>query len=215
MDDEQLKELAIAALEASPGSKARRVALTQLVAGIANSGRIAYPKAPGLSPERYRDCRAEALQNLFLFICQNIDRYDPERAPVMRWVNVLLERRFFRESARMPKRPTFQFFQEVWEEDSILRSDTDRLSANPVPFLSDLVRRCLEEDIDRVFSQKHIRNYPEATFRYIALRRLNGYQWQEISDELGIKKSTLSDFYQRCLHQLAPQIRDCVQNLEY
>ncbi len=85
MDDEQLRQWAIAAQDNPPRSKARRVALTRLVEGIFKSGRIAYPKAPGIAPGRYRDYRAEALQNLFVFICQNIDRYDRDRRTVMAW----------------------------------------------------------------------------------------------------------------------------------
>ncbi|MGC9504292.1 hypothetical protein [Baaleninema sp.] len=215
MDDEQLRKLAIAAQDNPPDSKARRIILTQLVEGIIKSGRIAYPKAPGMSPGRYRDYRAEALQNLFVFVCQNIDRYDRNRGSVMSWVNVLLERRFFREVARVKTDPIEDNVPKSNTDDLMSVTDPEEIAQESVPLLSDCVRRCLEEDLDGQFSQKSIRRYPHATFQNIALRRLDGYQWQEISEELGVKVSTLGDFYQRCLKTFGEQIKACVQNLEY
>ncbi|PPT08298.1 hypothetical protein CKA32_003829 [Geitlerinema sp. FC II] len=215
MDDEQLRQWAIAAQDNPPRSKARRVALTRLVEGIFKSGRIAYPKAPGIAPGRYRDYRAEALQNLFVFICQNIDRYDRDRGTVMAWVNVLLERRFFREVARTKYETTEEGFPKSTNGDLMSICDPEEIPYESVPLLSDCVRQCIEEDLDGLFGQKYIRKYPRATFQYIALRRLDGYQWQEISEELGIKVSTLGDFYQRCLKSFSSHIKAYIRNLEY
>jgi hypothetical protein len=95
--DETLKQLAIAAQGYSPGSPERQFALTQLVNGILRSSRLCHPQR-GQFLSLYQDIYNEVIQKLFLYICENIDRYDPERGTVMAWVNVLLERRFFKDA---------------------------------------------------------------------------------------------------------------------
>jgi hypothetical protein len=78
------------------------------------------------------------------------------------------------------------------------------------PFLSETVRQYIEDDPARRF-QKHIREHPRATFQAIALARLDGKTWQEMSKSFGIGIPTLNNFFQRCLRELAPQIRKYVQ----
>ena len=77
--------------------------------GIFHSGRLCYPRR-GQFRHIYDEIRNEAIQNLFFFICNNIDRYQPERAPVMRWANYLLACRFFEEAIGIvlgdPRLPT-------------------------------------------------------------------------------------------------------------
>lgn len=215
MDDEYLTRLAIEAQQHPSNSKARRLALTQLTNGLLNSGRLVYPRAPGLSPEKYRDYRAEALQNLFYYICQEIDRYDSDRAPVLRWVNVLLDRRFFREVSQGETQRSQNFFPQPFDDNQLTLRETQRLLDEDQPFLSERVRRCLEDDLDGCFRARHLKDRPTVTFQRLALRRLDGYQWREISEETGIKTSTLSDFYRRCLQSFAPIVANAIRNLEY
>jgi DNA-directed RNA polymerase specialized sigma24 family protein len=59
--------------------------------------------------------------------------------------------------------------------------------------------------------QKHIKNHPEATFQAIALARLHGKRWQDLSESFGVDVPTLSNFFQRRLRELAPKIRDYIQ----
>lgn len=85
--DEQLKELAKEAQRHPHGTKERRIALTQLVNAIWQSGRLCHPNS-GQFQSVYEDIYDEAVQNLFFYICQNdnIRRYDLERGSVMAWV---------------------------------------------------------------------------------------------------------------------------------
>jgi len=76
--------------------------------------------------------------------------------------------------------------------------------------LLDKVRQYIADD-PKGYCQKHIREHPEATFQEIALRRLVGESWQQISAELGIGIPTLSNFFQRRLKALAPEIRRYIE----
>ncbi len=60
--------------------------------------------------------------------------------------------------------------------------------------------------------QKHIRGHPEATFQVIALYRLDGKTWEEISEALNVGVPALSNFYQRYLKKIAPEIKKYFQD---
>lgn len=78
------------------------------------------------------------------------------------------------------------------------------------PFLSEAVRHYIEGDPAGLL-QKHIKGHPQATLQAIALARLDGKTWKELSDFFGIGISALNNFFQRCLRELAPEIRKYVQ----
>lgn len=92
--DAQLKELALLAQRHPHATKERRIALTQLINAIWQSGRLCRPYS-GQFQLPYEDIYDEAVQNLFFYICQedNINKYDSERGEVMAWVNMLLTKR--------------------------------------------------------------------------------------------------------------------------
>jgi hypothetical protein len=78
------------------------------------------------------------------------------------------------------------------------------------PFLSETVRQYIEDDPAKLF-QKSIREHSQATFQVIALARIDGKTWKQMSESLGIGIPTLNNFFQRCLRELAPEIRKYVQ----
>lgn len=213
MDDEQLNQLALDAQQNPPGSQARQVALTRLINGMIRSGRLIYPQGYGLSPDRYQDYRAEALQSLFYYICRSIDEYDIKLASVMRWANMLLERRFFRDVSDRRMRNKKPVVIEPFEERLVSTSQWAMILGNDKPFLSELVRECLEEDVDGLFQECCLPKYPRVNFQKLVLRRLDGYQWQEISEEFSVHTSTLSSFYQISLRRLAPYIETSIRKL--
>lgn len=98
-------------------------------------------------------------------------------------------------------------FQELAGETKTLE---DIAQPEEKPFLSETVRQYLEEDPGRLF-QKHIRENPQATFQAIALARLDGKTWKEMSEAWGIGIPALNNFFQRRLKELAPEIRKYVQ----
>lgn len=210
--DEQLKQLAVEAQQSSPKTPQRQRALAQLVNTICRSNRLVRPYK-GQFQGFYEDIYAEAQQRLFLYMCEQISRYNPEYE-VLQWANFLMKRRFFVEASRdvMPSAP------KGIDRSKIKRITLDVLDKQgPVDLrsqstisLSEAVIQCIREDRDDLFKSAHIRKKPEASFQYIALQFLSGYSWKEISAELDVKVVTLSSFYQRCLTKFAPILKEYV-----
>jgi hypothetical protein len=200
--DEQLKALAITAQRHPPRSRERRRAISQLIQQISNARRLCRPRQ-GQFIESYEEIYGVAVQNLMLHVCQRIDTYKPESGPVMRWVNFLLERRFFNEAvAEVLGRKTTPPKLCLYEETQ------SSITPESSPCLSELVKQVIEEDVGGVFATKSVRGHAEANFRVLFKRRIVEKQsWEQIATELGIKVPTLSDFYQRCLRQFAPEIK--------
>lgn len=204
--DNQLKQLAIEAQNAPPKSIERQRSLTRLLSLMYRSKQLVRPYQ-GQFQGFYNDIYVEAQQRLFLYMCENIDRYDPQRE-VLQWANFLMQKRFFVEASRdvMPSTPRGIDRSQVKhgplemldKQRSLEQQTTHQLS------LSEEIVECIREDYDGIFKQTHIINKPHAHFQYIALRFLDGYSWKEISLELDIRVTTLSSFYQRCLLKFAP-----------
>lgn len=80
----------------------------------------------------------------------------------------------------------------------------------PEKLLSEQLREYLETDPNNIL-QKHIRAHPEVTFQVIAIKRLEGVSWQELSETFNVKIPALSNFFQRHLQKIAPEIRKHIQ----
>ncbi|RUT06004.1 hypothetical protein DSM106972_032100 [Dulcicalothrix desertica PCC 7102] len=89
MNEQQLQELALQAKQDSLLSAARGITLSKLIDGIYRSGKLCHPYR-GQFQGAYEQIYQEAVQDLFLYICKNLDKYDPERGAFMTWVNMLL-----------------------------------------------------------------------------------------------------------------------------
>ncbi|MFL9458676.1 MULTISPECIES: hypothetical protein [Nostocales] len=111
MNEQQLKELALIAQQHPPGTTARRIALSKLIDSIYRSSKLCYPYK-GQFPKLYKHIYEEAVQDLFLYLCKNIDQYDSQRSEFMTWVNMLLSQRFFKEA--IPK--IVEEYQEIHSE---------------------------------------------------------------------------------------------------
>lgn len=198
--DTQLKELALLAQRHPRATKGRRVALTQMLNAIWQSGRLCRPYS-GQFQRLYEDIYDEAVQNLFFYLCQddNINKYDPERGEVMTWVNVLLTKRFFPEA--IPK--------IIGTENEIsIDNHLDNIPSSQPMSLFEQVIECIESDPENIFIKEHIKNHPEANFQAIARRRYSGISWKDISAEWGIGITSLHTFYQRCVKKFAPIFRE-------
>jgi DNA-directed RNA polymerase specialized sigma24 family protein len=203
--DEQLKLLAISAQQHPPLTQGRQLAVRRLVNGIVQSGRLCRPQRGQFSGS-YEDIYDEAVQELLLYICQNIEKYDPERGSVMAWVNVLLERRFFKEA--IPKilgKPNLQ---------KMTLSDLDNLApSEETESLTEILKECIESDPDNLLKKEYLQNYPTANFQVLLQRRFSGKSWKEISAEFDINIKTLSSFYYRCVNKLSLRLREyCLTN---
>ncbi len=207
LQDEKLKALAIEAHLHPRRSPERQRALAQLVQKISNSGRLCRPRR-GQFTESYEEIYGVAVQKLMLYICQRIENYKPQNGPVMRWVNFLLERQFFNEAVaevmgQKKAQPGLSLYEETQNPQNPESS----------PCLSELVRQVVVEDVNGIFTGTCVRGHSQANFRALFMRRIIEQQsWEQISTELGVKVSTLSDFYQRCLRQFASEIKRNIQS---
>lgn len=206
--DAQLKELVLLAQQHSNATKGRRIALTQLVNTIWQSGKLCRPYK-GQFQLAYEDIYEEAVQNLFFYLCRddNINNYNPLRGEVIAWVNMLLTKRFFPEA--IPKIIGKQ------NEINLESSHLENLSLSEPISLFEQVRQYIEDDPDKIFTKEHIKEHPETNFQAIARRRYLGVSWHDISTEWGIGITTLHSFYRRCLKKFAPRIREYIQITNY
>ena len=206
--DEKLKQLAVSAQQHLPLTAGRQLALRLLVQEILCSGRLCYPQR-GKFSDSYQDIYDDALQELMLFVCQHIDRYNSERGTVMTWVNMLLERRFFREA--IPKVLGRQDIKRV------TLSDLDNLTSNSPEEserLTDKLKACIELDPEGFLQAEHIKDYPAANFQALLKRRISGKSWKKIAAEFDLKIPTVSSFYYRCLTKFAAKLKEyCIHDV--
>ena len=200
--NERLKQLALVAQQQPPLTPLRQLALGQLVQAILNSGRLCRPQR-GNFPQRYEEIYEEARQELLLYICQNIDRYDPQRADVMAWCNVLLERRFFKEAIpRILDKPGIQ---------KMSLSELDNLAIpEQTPVFAEILKEHIELDPGNILKKTWIRDHPDVNFQALAKQRLEGKTWKEISEKFEIKIPTLTGFYYRCLERFASNLKNAI-----
>jgi DNA-directed RNA polymerase specialized sigma24 family protein len=208
MNEQQLQELALQVQQQPLGTTIRRITLSKIIDGIYRSGKLYHPYK-GQFQGVYQEIYQEAIQDLFLYICKNIDKYDPERGTFMNWVNMLLNQRFFKEA--IPK--IIGKVNEINLENSVLENlenltldDSDDEDDYISAFTK--IRQYIEIDPKAIFRQACIKKYPEANFREIAIKRWSGISWKDISDELNIPVATLSNFYQRTLEKFRQEFKD-------
>jgi DNA-directed RNA polymerase specialized sigma24 family protein len=191
----ELNQLARAAQQYPERSYERRRALNQLANKIMQSRRLIRPKNDSLPPTVYEDIYREALNITLMEICKNIEKYDSKQ-DLLAWFNFLLGKRFI-DCCRswMPL-----------DRLDLTRLDNCPEKESELP--SEGLKEWIEEDPDRIF-QKHIKSHPNATFQNLVLARIwEERKWEEISSELNVSKSTLCEFFQKQLKELAPDFRE-------
>jgi DNA-directed RNA polymerase specialized sigma24 family protein len=164
------------------------------------SGRLCRPQRGQFSGS-YEDIYDEAVQELLLYICQNVEKYNPERGTVMAWVNVLLERRFFKEA--IPKILDQQGLQKM------TLSDLDNLlPPEETESLTEILKECVESDPENLFKKEYLQNYPAANFQALLQRRILGKSWKEIAVEFDINIKTISSFFYRCVNKFSSKLKE-------
>lgn len=204
--DEQLERLVMEARRYAPHSPERQTALGRLIRLIQHSGKLYCPRGQ-LSAETYTYLYQEALQDLWLQICRHIDRYDSSKGKVMTWVNFLLNKRFIdaRTKYYSTTNTRIAYVADI--------SELDRVNTSPeAPSMSEVVKQCLEEDPENLFKHKQMKSCPEVNFQTLALRRLAGESWEQLSVTFGVKIPTLSNFYQRACKELAPKFQEYLRS---
>jgi DNA-directed RNA polymerase specialized sigma24 family protein len=207
LDDALLKQLALEIQSLPARSEQRQHLLGELIQAIRLSGKMCRPHRQKFVPAFYELLYEEAVSETLLYICRNLDKYDPQRGKdkkFMTWVNFHLDK-FVIDCRRKFSSLENSFFPVLGE--------IEKMATPEDPFhFSDLVREYIEEDTEALFSNTKIANRPDANFRAIALARFAGKSWEEISLELGILIPTLSSFYQRCCRKFSTKFKTDLQS---
>jgi RNA polymerase sigma factor (sigma-70 family) len=175
----------------------RQRCLDTLFRTLQKSGKLyrAYPYSQ-ISLESYEDI----LQSAFIYVVENIDRYEPEKSNFLTWFNNNLRWRMLDSY-----RANLAKVQIIPLDESIV---LDELPSQLT--LSNEFEEFVQEDPDQRFQNAHLRSCPGVNLQYLILKRLHGFSWAEISYGLGpppISINTLSSFYNRNLTLLLPYIK--------
>ena len=219
--DRRLQVLIAEAQRHPPQSKQRQLALTKLFQEVKKSQKLFTPGRSGNLSKFQRDVYEDAIQELWLHVCNNIDKYDPNKASVIGWLNMLLHKRFIKDEMQSygdTKYVRIQGEKQVFVHKKLSDLENlDRLeyemsqacSQEDEDLLPAKMRQCLLADVEGIFQGTHIQNHPEANWQAIACQRMAGKSWEEISRSLGgIRVQTLSSFYQRKLKKFAGYLRE-------
>ena len=201
LNDNQLKNMGLAAQKFAVNSELRTYALTELIKAINLSGRLCRPHVSKFSSSLYKTLYEEALAETFAYICLNIDMYDPDRGEgkFMNWVNFKLDKLILKCYQKSQK-------YSQYELPSFL--DLEQISQpNDPPNLAQILQDYVIYNPNKIFTTTHIRNRPDANFNHITLAKLSGKTWEQISQQLNIPVPTLSSFYNRWCRRFAPLLK--------
>jgi hypothetical protein len=203
--DSLLLQLATVAQESPPGSSKRQVSLTKLANLLMGSNYLWRPPKIVSSP-MYQEIYNEARQELFLYICKNIEKYNSERATVIGWVNYLFEKRFFRDAISKMHLHNRLATVSLTELDDFLSAPVN--TPNVIEVLSEYI----DLDPDNLFKNQYIEKYPKANFQVLLKRRIMRQSWKDISTEFHIKVPTISSFYYRCINRFSDKFKEFYDN---
>ncbi len=208
---EQLRRLADEAKQQPVDKKEKRKALSKLINCICRCHKLSRPHM-GLPASLKDEIYQEGLQNLCLWLCNNIDKYDSERGEVIAWVNMLLIRRFYPEAARsiMGRKNDISVEASFW--DNLSQEDLDSNSKSDQDIVEQFqkIRTYIEIDSKEIFRQAKMRSNQNINFQKVALKKIAGVSWKQMSEELNTPIPTLSNFYQRYLNKFRDELSNLV-----
>lgn len=195
--DAKLSQLVREACQHPRGTPLRQRCLTQVI-------RLTAHKLWKESVPYYQD----ALQQTWIYFCQNIcergtaEPYDPSRSSLTTWLNAYLKRRlqdFYIETQKTKASTATgpSYVSRSGEEE--VTDPIDALPSEPdIPPILEAVQSWVETDPTGELRRIHVEGRPDVNCQVLILRRLPPeISWQDLSQEFGLKVSTLSSFYQR------------------
>ena len=204
----------------------KQILLTELMSVLMEQIKIELPKPKSIDLSYLYE---ETLQNTLLYVCKNIEKFDPERInvkkidkdepkknPFMRWFIFI----FF-------KRKINNFHWINWKgKITSIYKDSDESEINILdvycppeinnPLPSEKLIAFIKEDPEGLFANTLFNKNPKASFQIILLKRgEEGKSWKEIVEELKLGKThgPVFTFYRRCCEKFAPYFKKYL-NLE-
>lgn len=184
----------------------RRIALNKLINAIRCAGRLSQ-QTQWLGLPNYEDYYHEALQHTFIEICRHIEQYNPQY-PVMAWVNQIFGRRFY-DVVKKDRKRGITLLPKNQENTKVLSLDelNKDLPVDNEISEQEQLKEIIENDPENFLNNEYIKEHPKASLKAILLLVLEGKQWKEISEELGVPLSTASSFYQRRMHKIITYLK--------
>ena len=187
------------------GSQQRQRRLTYIIRQMQRSGKIWRDYQ--ISVDQYN----EALQQTWMYFCQNLDSYDPTRANPITWFNCVLKFRIKdlrRKTIGEERRIQANFIHATTEDSAI--DLIDRLPAPNINQAEEMLNNLLIwlHQEQSTLEKKSIRNHSAINVHTLIARRLpteHQVSWQSLSQEFGVSVPTLPSFYQR---QCIPLLRE-------
>lgn len=142
--DDELSRRAVAAQQYPSLSKQRQEALEELfdeLRRIQRQGRLWKPDNSKINEDIYED----AVQELSLYICQKIEKYDPHRASFLRWFNMLLPKKFYDLAYSKIGTNSASMFLKIHEVENLLNTF---LKPDKTPSLLEEVKECINLDAE-------------------------------------------------------------------
>ena len=195
--DKELKELVEQIQQLPLKDKQRRKLLTELIIKIQTEGRlkkfVSYQHLPD-----FDDLYADAMTDCLTYISTSIDKYDPEKAEVIAWVNQTLLFKF-RTAFNKRYRNKIQLVFDELKLMNILAVSQEK--EDSYILLRELIQNDPEEILKNIKIKKH-----NVSLQQILLMLLDDKKWKEIALELQITISTAQSFYSRSLEK--PEVRN-------
>jgi len=201
--DRRLKQMVLTAQQHPTQSDERRSALNILVKAILKSGKL----MPTGNNSFERDIYDDALQDLFVYLCENIEKYDLTQGFFMSWLKALMIKKFYREVKH-------KALEKNLKKTSISSKLEEKMLIESAPALSEIILICIEADPENIFKTSYIENYPKANFQALVGLRIDNLSWQDISAIMEVKSSTLNTFYLRSFKKFNAKIKHYIQSYE-
>lgn len=209
-----LEDLAIlakqAAIKASDGSldeKAKlqaslekQLALTKLFSELT----IKIDQLPRPQTDASKYIYEEALQDTYLYICKNIDKYDPARGSIVGWFVFILRKRKI-NSFNSINWDIMSTYTYTGDGDALDIYDIyTPVDLNPLP--SEKLLAFIKEDPEKLLQRELFNRNPNASFQAILLKKIEeDKSWEEIAQEFkpGATHGPIYSFYQRACKKFA------------
>lgn len=202
--DEYLSKLVGEACTHGRGSKGRQAKLKEVIRVVMKSDYLWRENKP-----YYED----ALQQTWLYLCENPERYDLASGTVLNWLNKYLKWRlkdFSRANWKVEARKVAvqrARAEKMYDFIEVNDEETWDLAARPdIPLILEETRKWVEADSSGELRKTHVRDRPDVTCQILILLRLPPeVRWSTIASKFNLAKSTAPDFYNR---EAMPRLRE-------
>jgi len=188
----------------------KQIALTELMTLLMKRIKVELPKPSNIGLSEY--IYEETLQNLMMYIFQNIDRYNSDK-PVMAWVIFLLNKRKNNVFNWLNWGGKVSYKYEMGNKDGD-EYEIDFLENYQPPNInllpSEKLMAFIKEDPEGLLASKLFKKNPKASFQAILLKKYEEYKsWEEIIQELNLGEThgPIYSFYRRCCEEFGPYFR--------